>query len=209
MTRLIEWSHRAEPRPVTRQPVFLANPRGDRMSAAADVMLLRRSFYARSRGLGELVEDADGAGTANRLRDALDCSLLHLACGITPTGALELAGGAQLDLTTLRGKVTNGGVAILPPGHLQPLADQLLTLGFDDVIGWRRPVPEPIAGLMLYLLHAELADNGRSPAAAVARVRRWPHGPDRATWPQLPTGYAERSEQSVPQHWTALVHLGA
>ena len=216
LARLIERSRRSQPRQVTQQPVFLANPRGDRTATAADVMLLRRSFYARSRGLGQLIEDADGAGTADEVRGVLDCSLLHLACGVTPTGALELADGTELDLATLSAPATgrtassgSAGVAILPPGYLHPLADGLLALGFDDVIGWRRSVPEPIATLMLFLLHAELVDHGRSPAAAVARVRRWPHDPERETWTQLPTGYAERLEQSVPQNWTALVHLSA
>ncbi|HEU5334042.1 MAG TPA: hypothetical protein VFU73_14785 [Actinocrinis sp.] len=223
IARLIDCSRRG-PRKVTRKPVFVANPRGDRMADAADVMLLRRTFYPRSQGLGRLIEDSDGAGTPDEVRAALACSVLHLACGVSPTGALELAGGTELDfahcdavdfgtvhLDTVdlgAADAAGGGLAILPPGCLQPLADRLLALGFGDVIGWRHPVPEPIASLMLYLLHAELADNGRSPATAVTRVRRWARDLDRQNPPPLPAGYVERLAQARDDHWTSLVHLG-
>jgi len=207
LTRLIDRSRsRRGPQAISRRPVFLANPRGDREAAAAEVMLLRRTFYPLSEGFGRLIEDADGSGAEGEILDRLDCSMLHLACGVTESGALELADGAELDLACAGSN--RGGLAILPPGCLQPLSDRLLALGFDDVIGWRRPVPEPIAGAMLYLLHVELVDNARSPAAAVACVRRGLRDPGRANWPQLPAGYAARLERVRAEHCTALVHLG-
>src|SRR5581483_716558 len=200
LTRLIDRSRsRRGPQAISRRPVFLANPRGDREAAAAEVMLLRRTFYPLSEGFGRLIEDADGSGAEGEILDRLDC-------GVTESGALELADGAELDLACAGSN--RGGLAILPPGCLQPLSDRLLALGFDDVIGWRRPVPEPIAGAMLYLLPVELVDNARSPAAAVACVRRGLRDPGRANWPQLPAGYAARLERVRAEHCTALVHLG-
>jgi len=197
---------RRKVRPVTEAPVFIANPRGDREGATISTMLLRRSFYPLSAGFGRLIENADGIGTPDEVRAHADASMLHLACGITTTGALELAGAAELDVSALT--TSRGGLVILPPGHFLPQADTLLGAGYTSVIGWRRPVPEPTAALMLFVLHAELVDNGRSPAAAVRAVRRWYRAPDRKALPQLLAGYADQPANLQEHDWLSLVLRG-
>ena len=136
----------------------MANPRGDREPVSYETMMLRRTFYPRSTGLGRTVEDAAGAGTPEEVRNSLGASVLHLGCGVTPAGALELSGPAELGpdaiaATTVR---PGGGLAILPPlpAGPAPLVDALLAAGFTAVVGWQRPVPERVAALMLFLLHA-------------------------------------------------------
>ena len=194
-------------RPVAEEPVFVANPRGDRMSTAVETMLLRRSFYPHSVGLGGLIEAADGAGTAAQVRARLEASVLHLACGVTEAGTLELADSSELDLRDVA--VERGGLAILPPDHFQPLADILLSAGFTGVVGWRRPVPEEFAAVAYFLLHTELADVGRAPAAAVRAVRRQLRGPD-PDLAALPPLLASRFEtaDAAGDSWTALVYRG-
>ncbi|MEY9861173.1 hypothetical protein ABH935_006813 [Catenulispora sp. GAS73] len=192
-------------RPVAEEPVFVANPRGDRMPTAVETMLLRRSFYPHSVGLGGLIEAADGAGTAAQVRSRLEASVLHLACGVTEAGTLELADSSELDLSDVR--VERGGLAILPPDHFQPLADILLTAGFTGVVGWRRPVPEDFAAVAYFLLHTELADVGRAPAAAVRAVRRQLREPDLAALPPLLASRFETTD-AAGDDWTALVYRG-
>lgn len=193
-------------RPVAEEPVFVANPRGDRMSAAVETMLLRRSFYPHSVGLGGLIEAADGAGTAKEVRARLEASVLHLACGVTETGALELANSSELDLTDV--EVKRGGVVILPPDRLQPLADILLAAGFTGVIGWRRPVSEDFAAVAYFLLHTELADVGRAPAAAVRAVRKQLREPDLDALPPLLASRFKARADAGGEDWTALVYRG-
>ena len=77
--------------------MFVANPRGDRRQASTDALLLRRSFYPRSTGLGGIVENVDGDGTPEEDLNRLDASMLHLGCGVTADGGLELAGPAVLE----------------------------------------------------------------------------------------------------------------
>jgi hypothetical protein len=205
LTQLMDLSRR-KTRPITEEPVFVVNPRGDRENATMEAMLLRRTFYPRSTGLGRLVENSDGAGTASEVRAHLDASLLHLACGITAAGALELVDSAELHLSGL--SIPHGGLVILPPGHFLPWADTFLEAGFTGVIGWRRPVPEHIAALMLFVLHTELVDNGRSPAAAVRAVRQWIRHPDHSILPRLLAGSAEHLGESRESDWASLVHRG-
>jgi hypothetical protein len=190
-------------RPVGQDPVFVANPRGDRVSAAMETMLLRRNFYPRSAGFGGLLEAADGPGSSEEVRSRLDASLLFLACGVTEKGVLELAGSTELDLAGL--EVTPGGLAFLPPDHFQPLADLLLKAGFTGVVGWRSPVPEAVAAAAAYVIHAELAD-GVAPAQAVRVARRWLAAPDAS---QLPALLASSVEQSVgSEARAAIVYWG-
>ena len=195
-----------EVRPIGEKPVFVANPRGDREPATMAAMLLRRSFYPSSAGLGRLVENADGAGTADEVRRLLGASMVHLDCGITAGGALELAGPSELDPTGVA--LEPGGLVILPPDHFLPLADILLEAGCTGVIGWRRPVPEATAALAVFVLHAQLADRGRPPAEAVREVHRWFRRPDRDMLPQLLAGYAERLDDIPAEHRTAMVYRG-
>ena len=205
LSQLKELAQR-EVRPITGKPVFVANPRGDRESATMAAMLLRRSFYPASAGLGRLVENADGTGTADEVRDLVGASMVHLDCGITAAGALELAGPSELDLTGVA--LEPGGLVILPPDHFLPLADILLEAGCAGVVGWRRPVSEATAALAVFVLHAELADRGRSPAEAVREVHRWFRRPDRGMLPQLLAGYAERLDDIPAQHRTSMVYRG-
>lgn len=208
--QLLEISRR-KARPLTEEVVFVANPRGDREAASVDALLLRRTFYPRSTGLGRLVENADGAGTVDQVRAALGASLLHVACGLTADDALELADSAELGLSELSMSeldAARGGLVILPPGVFLPAADLLLAAGFNGVVGWRHAVPEQTASLMLYVLHSELAETGRSPAAAVRAVGRWARRPDTAALPQLLARYAEQPELMGEEDWTALVYRG-
>ncbi|MEZ0107692.1 hypothetical protein ABH920_001684 [Catenulispora sp. EB89] len=197
---------RRKVRPVAQEPVFVANPRGDRMPAAVETMLLRRSFYPHSVGLGGLIEAADGAGTAKEVRARLEASVLHLACGVTESGALELADSTELDLTDV--EVEHGGVTVLPPDHFQPLADILLAAGFTGVVGWRRPVPEDFGAVAYFLLHTELADVGRAPAAAVRAVREQLRAPDLGALPPLLASRFEAAGGAAGDDWTALVYRG-
>lgn len=197
---------RRETRSIAEKVVFVANPRGDRESATVDALVLRRSFYPRSVGLGRLVDNADGAGTADEVRAALDASLLHLGCGLSSAGTLELAESTELDPVTIGG--VQGGLVILPTGAFLPLADRLIEAGFTGVIGWRRPVPEWTAALMLFVLHAELVETGHGPAAAVRAVRRWARHPDIDRLPLLLAGYASRPELLREEDWSALIYRG-
>lgn len=197
---------RREPRSLTEKVVFVANPRGDRESATVDALLLRRSFYPSSTGLGRLVENTDGTGTADQVQAAFDSSLLQLGCGLGAGGVLELADGTELDLTTL-GNV-RGGLVILPPGVFLPAADRLLAAGCTGVIGWRRAVSAETAALMLFVLHTELAETGRNPAAAVRAVRGWAGHPDVDRLPVLLAGFARRAELLRDEDWSALVYRG-
>ncbi|MCU7730046.1 hypothetical protein ODJ79_40565 [Actinoplanes sp. KI2] len=169
-------------RPVTVAPVFVANPRHDRDRATMDALRLRRTFYPRSIGLGHTVEDVTGPGTPEDVRAHLNASLLHLGCGMTSAGALELAGPAELSAADIAaGPRTPGGVAVLPPSAegAAALADALMTRGYTAVIGFAAPVPDEVGSIVHWLLHAAMADDSLDPAAAVARVRSWLRDPDR------------------------------
>ncbi|MFI5911027.1 hypothetical protein [Dactylosporangium sp. NPDC051541] len=192
LAQLVRLAARA-PRPVTGDAVFVADPRGERGGlewASVETMLLRRLLYPRSIGLGHTVEYVDGPGTADEVRAHLGASMLFLGCGIAPPGVLRLAGPTELDLTTLTG-APSGGLAILPPLEGFPaVADALLAAGFTGVVGWRRPVPAPVATALLFLLHLRLVDDGLAPAEAVRAVRAHVCAADPKPVPGLPDHHA-------------------
>ena len=177
-------------RPVAEAAVFLTNPRGDRKPATLDALQLRRAYYPLSVGLGETGEGASGPGTPEDVRSRLDASLLHLGCGITEDGGLELAGSSVLDAAEIAAgpPAATGGLAVLPPTPTGAVAltDALLTARFVGVIGFREPVPDEVSSVIYLQLHAELVDAGRDPAAAVAAVRRWLADPHRIQPEHLP-----------------------
>lgn len=220
--QLVELSRRA-PRPVTEDPVFLVNPRGDREAQALDALVLRRMVYPRSVGLGRVLEDVHGTGTPDELLDHLGASMLHLGCGIrsTPRPAVELVDGQVLDLAAITARLRSrfdsdrGGLVVLPPDVMyhspDPLPEVLLSCGFTGVVGWHWPVPQPVASLMVYLLHTRLVDDKATPADAVHAVRRWMRDPHRAPVPGLPSAYAailDRADLVEPRHWASLCHWG-
>jgi hypothetical protein len=220
---VVELSRRM-PRPPTENPVFVVNPRGDRETATFDALVLRRMVYPRSVGLGRVVEDADGSGTPAEVLAHAGASVLHLACGIRIDGppALELvdgAGPATLDLATiaerLRGESGSavGGLVILPPDagydRAPTLPDHLLSCGFSGVVGWLWPVPDPVAALMLFVLHGYLVNQEAEPAYAVRAVHQWMRAP--AGVPDLRPTYANtlaRVDIADPRYWAALCHWG-
>jgi hypothetical protein len=199
-------------RPVAEAVVFVANPRGDRKHDTLDAMVLRRTFYPDSVGLGETAEKADGTGTPEEVLARLDASLLHLGCGVTADGGLELAGGV-LDAHAIvaHEHAATGGLAILPPAAAgtAELTDALLATRFSGVIGFRAPVPEPAASLLYFLLHSQLVDERRDPASAVAAVRRWSADPHRELPEHLPPWYAaDAASADLEASAEALVHHG-
>jgi hypothetical protein len=205
------------PTEVTDKPVFVVDP-GGRPDA---VELVRQAFYPGSTLLGP--PGADAAATPAEVRARLGASMLHVECGITESGALKLTGPEELtpaaivswDGGSLAGGASpaRGGLAVLPPaaGGFVPLADALLAAGFTGVVGWLRPVPPPVAALMVFVLHAELVRGGLPPAMAVRTVRDWMRDKRRGTLDYLPEPHAvtvERRDLTDPRYWTALVHRG-
>ncbi|MEU1684795.1 hypothetical protein [Micromonospora sp. NPDC005707] len=198
---------------VTESPVLVADPRGDR--GAAEVERLRR-LYPRAVVLGRIGSRADGAGTPDEVLAHLGASMLHLDCDIDAGGSLALAGPAELAPTAIAGRASHagpeGGLAVLPPAGpgSRPLADALLTSGFTAVVDWARPLPRPIAALMLTLLHTELVRGGLRPAAAVRAVGRRLRDPSRIASAQLPPALAGRTglDLADPTYRTAMVLRG-
>ena len=183
-------------RPVTENAVFVADPRGDRPAAGGDALVLRRTFFPRSTGLGHTVEGCDGAGTPDEVVAHLEASLLHLGCGVTADGDLELADGAVLTIATITAGpgAPTGGLAVLPPPRsagegTAALVDALLASRCTGVIRFREPVADPVASLVYFLLYTRLVDERRDPADAVAAVRRWLADPDRTPPEHLPPWY--------------------
>jgi hypothetical protein len=209
--QVIELAGRAR-RPLGEAVVFVANPRGDRQQASMDALLLRRTFYPRSTGLGRTVEHVDGDGTPDEVVARLDASLLHLGCGITPDGALELAGPDVLGTARIAAgpPATAGGLAVLPSTEgAAALTDALLASRFAGVIGFREAIPDDVASLIHLLLHSRLVDAGSDPASAVEEVRRWLADPDR-TPPEFlpPWSVARASEPDLARYRDALMHHG-
>ncbi|GAA1615412.1 hypothetical protein [Actinoplanes couchii] len=197
-------------RPVGAAPVFVANPRRDRESATVDALRLRRAFYPRSAGLGWTVEQNDGVGDRDEVVGHLDASMLHLGCGVTSEGFLELADSTVLGPGEIAGTpVRGGGVAVLPPGPvvLGALAGSLLDCGFTAVIGFREVVPDQVASLIYWMLHTALVDEGREPAEAVAAVRGWLNDPGREP-PELMTAEYHAVDLSDPRYGRALICFG-
>lgn len=202
-------------RAVTETAVFVTNPRLDREHATVDALRLRRTFYPRSVGLGHIVENVDGAGTPAEVRSRLTASMLHLGCGITESGDLELAGSGVLSPAEIAAVSSGapGGVTLLPPSAtgVAALTEALLAAGHMSVIGFRDPVPDSVASLMYFLLHAELVDEARDPASAVATVRRWLADPGRRVPEHLPADLrpaADAREIADPAHLQALTCWG-
>lgn|GEM_PF-1916903 len=226
--------------PATRTPVFVANPRGDREWASVEAMELRRMFHPRSVGLGRVVEQSDGVGTPAELLawlpgpDGPGAGLLQLDCGLVdvPAGdgvgsapALELGTAeepAELTAESIRQQGRRrpvgspGGVAVLPaaanPGAAIRLADALLAAGLTGVIGWSWPVPQPVAALMLVVLHGKLIDERLPAAEAVTAVRRWMLDPDRRGPVAGAAGHAATmagTDLADPVFWAAVWHRGS
>jgi hypothetical protein len=183
-------------RPVGDDAVFVANPRGDRRGASMEALLLRRTFYPRSTGLGDTGENASAAGTPDEVRGRLDASLLHLGCGVTADGGLELAGPAVLERAEIEDgpPAATGGLAMLPPADgAAALADALLATRCTGVVRFRDAVPDDVAAIVYFLLHDRLVDAGDDPAEAVAAVRRWLADPGRTPPDLLPPWLTARA----------------
>ncbi|MEU7753084.1 hypothetical protein [Micromonospora sp. NPDC049171] len=204
---------RRVPMRVTEAPVLVSDPRGDR--GPAEVERLRR-LYPRSVVLGRVGPGADGAGTPDDVLTHLDASMLHLDCDVDADGALALAGPATLTPAAITGQAgragAEGGLAVLPPVGTRsaPLAEALLTAGFTAVVDWVRPVPRPVATLMLTLLHTELVRGGLRPAAAVRAVGRRLRDPGRIAPALLPATLAGRTDLDLtdPAYRSAMVLRG-
>ncbi|MEV5689683.1 hypothetical protein [Micromonospora globbae] len=201
------------PMRVTEAPVFVSDPRGDH--GGAELLRLCRPLYRRPVVLGRADGVTDGPGSPAEVRQHLDASLLHLACGVDAAGGLELAGPDELAPATIAdraGPPSQGGLAILPPvaADTVPLTDALLAAGFTAVVRWVRPVPRAVATLMLAVLHTELVRGGLRPVVAVRAVGRWLRSPDR----RLPATLAPTSirvddpELTDPAYRTAMVLHG-
>lgn len=187
--------HTREFRLLTELPVFIADPRGRREWSAVETMLLRRAFYPQAVGIGALIEDCDGPGTAEDAAERIACaSLLHLACEVDERGLLELADGTKLDVSTVTAEP--GGLAVLPAGCFTPLADTLIGVGFAGVVGWRRPVPEIDAAVVTFVLHWHLVEQGLPPVDAVHRTNEWSAKPDLSILPPLLTAHMDASSAS-------------
>ncbi|RZT17499.1 CHAT domain-containing protein [Kribbella sp. VKM Ac-2569] len=213
-TRVVDLASRP-PVPMNDAPLFVVNPRGDRDSEMADVMVLRRLFYPRSTCMGRAIELVHAAGTRDDVLSSLpDASVTHLACGLRTGGvpALLLAGGDVLDVrdSDVHGK----GLVVLAkpdPGGFVSIADAFLDAGFSSVIGWQWPVPAPYAELALFMTHLMLVDRRLPPGSAVNAVHRWMLDPDRDLAPLL-TGAHVKTVETVdltrPALWAALACRG-
>jgi hypothetical protein len=206
-THVVRLAARPVP-PVTGEPVFVVNPRGDQDAAMAEVMILRRLFHPRSVCLGRALEPVDAVGTPEDVRKRLaEASILHLACGLDGT-ALQLAGEETLDMASVTGA---RGLVVLPAPGASDLVPTLLDVGFAGVIGWRWAVPASFVALALFLVHLELVDNRRPPAEAVGAVHRWMIDPDRIVPPYLPGAYlntVRTTDLTRPALWAALAYSG-
>jgi hypothetical protein len=202
-------------RPLTEAAVFVANPRRDRQQASMDALLLRRTFYPRSTGLGETVEIVDGDGTPDEVGTRLDASMLHLGCGVTADGALELAGPAVLGPAEIAAgpPAALGGLAVLPPvaTGTTALTEALLASRFTGVVRFRDTLPDDVASLVYLVLHSRLIDAGSDPASAVAAVCSWLADPHRVPPDYLPTWLDARvsdPDLADPTYRHALVYHG-
>jgi hypothetical protein len=197
-------------RPIGEAPVLVVNPRGDRDHESAEAEILRREFYPGAVVFGTTPGPVDGPGDLGDVRAHLHASLLHLGCGVTKGGELELARGTQLGLrrVTADRPASRGGLAVLPPGAPAALTHALLAGPCTAVVVWPGPVPAPIASLGRLRLHAELAGGG-SVAAAVHRVRDWLLDPRRDVPAYLPEQLSRVARSTEPGAYaTELRHHG-
>jgi hypothetical protein len=212
--QLVELAARSR-RPIPDDAVFVANPRGDRTQASVDALFLRRTFYPRSTGLGDTGENTSGPGTPDEVRARLGASLLHLGCGITAEGGLELAGPAVLERADIAhgSPATTGGLAVLPAAAgTAALADALLAAGFAGVVRFRDPtIPDDVASIIHFALHDRLVDGYRDPAGTVTAVRRWLADLDRTAPDGLPPWLESRAadpDLADPAYRSALRYDG-
>jgi hypothetical protein len=206
LTALLD-RNRSKGRTPYRGAVFVAD--GNRPATVVEAMRLRRAYYPEALGFG----GDERPATPDAVLAVLDTPMLHLACGVTPAGALKLAGATELSPERLRTARASGGLAVLPPTGvgLPALGDALLAAGFEGVVTWKRVVPVGPAALMLFVLHAALVAERLDPAAAVARVREWMRDPRRTKPVGLPDEYAgtfARGDLTDEAYWGALVHRG-
>ncbi|MBG0567815.1 hypothetical protein [Actinoplanes aureus] len=210
-SQLVDLAARTRPA-VNTDALFVVDPRGDGHDGSADHT--RRLFYPHALCFGQATGGADARGTADEVRSHLRRSMLHLACGVTAGGGLELAGGTVLEPTDMLapdGQPPGGGVVLLPPvAAPAALIDALLASHFAAVVCWRAAVPPAVAALAYHLLHHRLG-HGDAPVTAVAAVRRWLADPAREELPGLPEKLLAvlRSSQGVdPASAAALVLRG-
>jgi hypothetical protein len=165
-------------------------------------------------------------------------SMLHLGCALGGPGglALELAGeepSARLTIARILARAGGrggggrggggsggghtGGVLVLPadsgvrPIRAAQFTDGLLEAGMTGAVCWLWPVPEPVASVMYFVLHAGLVDDGLSPAVAVQAVHRWMLDRERAWPPHLPASFAAAvadTDLAEPRFWAAMCHRG-
>jgi hypothetical protein len=179
-----------------------------------DALLLRRVFYPRSTGLGDTGENASGRGTPDEVCARLGASLLHLGCGVTADGGLELVDSSVLEPSEIMAgpPATAGGLAVLPPAEgAEALTDALLTSQCAGVVRFRGAVPDDVVSIIHLLLHSRLVDAGEQPAVAVAAVHGWLADPDRSAPDYLPSWLEARArdpELADPAYREALVHHG-
>lgn len=211
--QLVELARRGR-RELGAAAVFVAGPRGDREFAEADAMRLRRAFFPRAVGLGRPGGHFESVGTSDELRARLDASLLHLGCGVTPDGGLELAEGTVLTPSEIAAgpPAATGGLAVLPPAAegTQELAEALLATRFTGVIGFRAPVPDHMAALLYFLLYSYLIGRSNDAVTAVAAVHRWLADPRRTPPEGMPARLYDAAKADLDDgaFRDALIHHG-
>lgn len=173
---------------LAEKPLFVGVPGGDR---------LRDAFYPRGAVLDR--------PTVDQVRAGLPASMLHLGCGVTGGGELELAGG-RLPLSHLAAGGRSGGVAVLPPATagLPALIAALLATCYAGVVAWRTPVPPAEEAVVLHVLHQHLAEGS---IGAVRTVREWALDRRRKAPPGLPAEL-ERAAGSAALTDAELIHHG-
>ncbi len=140
--------------------------------------------------------------------------MLHLGCGVTSDGGLELAGSTVLSAAEIAAGEpgATGGLAVLPPAATgaPALSDALLAARFADTIGFSAAADEDVASLSYFLLHTHLVDDRLAPADAVHAVHRWFADPDRKPPDHLPAAYATvaGADLSDPAYRRMLRHCG-
>ena len=194
-------------RTLTSHPVIVADPRGDRPQATAAAEVLRAALYP----------TAARPTTVATVREHRRASMLHLDCGVTAGGDLELADGSRLGPRQLAAPDPrtgrSGGLAVLPPivDGAAPLTNALLATHYSAVIGWRSPLPGHLTAAVTYVLHQHLTGPDHNAASAVRAVPRWMADPHRKPPAGLPGAYepaARSTELADPAYANALMLFG-